>query len=119
MIGIKECVIWGCGNICSDNILSVKYHESQGKFKVIGITSNLPVYEELWGYPFVKKEEIDWTAIDFVVVMAVGKAYAEIKEELREMGIPDGRIWKHNAFQQPTFDTATIPPCGAPSKHQL
>lgn len=50
-----KCVVWGTGYDYEMHINALKYQELLGYIKVLGVTSNQPIYEKLDGYQFITK----------------------------------------------------------------
>lgn len=97
-------ILWGMGKTCSENILSVKYHESRGNYRIIGITADIPYRSSVLDYPYISVDDIDKKDIDFIVVLADGDTFAGIKRIALEHGFEEYRIWSYRPFKQICFD---------------
>lgn len=102
-----KCLVWGTGIAFYKNINLIRYYELKGEIEVVGITSNMKCYKEMFGYKFYTKEEIDSVQFNLVIIAAEGKIVGEIESEViarygkeaeKSRCIPCG------ALQLPMFD---------------
>lgn len=50
---MKRVLLWGMEKCFWENIYVIKYYEMLGEFHVLGVTSNMPVYKEAYGYKYI------------------------------------------------------------------
>lgn len=99
-----RCIIWGTGVIYSQNINCIKYHEILGNIQVIGVTSQMDMFTEILGYPYVCKENIPDVSFDLIIVMAEKTVFQEIKREAIELGISEEKIISYRILALPQID---------------
>lgn len=65
---IYNTLIWGCGQVYNDIFNAIKLQEIKGEIKVIGITGNQEIYQEIDGYPFYSRYDLLDKKIDLIIV---------------------------------------------------
>ena len=99
-----NCIIWGYGKDYETYINAVRLQEIYGNIKVIGITAfqGLEI-KRLDGYRFIYKEELTTTNFDYLIVASVSK-FLEIRKQVIELGIDEGKILAIKIFALPDLD---------------
>lgn len=101
---MKKVLLWGMGKCFIENVNVIKYHQVTKTFSVVGVTSNISVYEEFYGYKYIKKCDINTTEYDYIVVIAEEKTYKEILTEAVSYGIARDVIFSYKVLSVPNFD---------------
>lgn len=97
-------IIWGTGELFSQHINCIKYHEYLDNLQVVGVTSKNYLLDEVLGYPFICKEKINDVSFDIIVIMADKKIFYDIKKEAIALGVPETKIISYRIFLLPQID---------------
>lgn len=100
---MKKCLLWGTGRIFNAYANMVKYHEEHGHFAVVGVTSNIDVYDRRRGYTCIAKSDLKEIEYDFVIMMADGVVLKEIRTELLELGVAPEKIFTYKILSMEDF----------------
>lgn len=73
------------------NVNLLKWFELRQKVIIKNITANFFYYDSLYGYRYIKREELKLNEYDFIIVMS-DKYYAEIEKEILKMGYEKEKI---------------------------
>lgn len=101
---MKKVLLWGMGKCFREYINVIKYYEILDSFLVVGVTSNMSVYEEFYGYKYIKKSDINSVEFDCIIVMTEEKAYKQILNEAFSLCIPRERIFHYKVLSIQGFD---------------
>ena len=101
---MKKLLLWGMGNCFRKYIYAIKYYEMLNKIKIIGVTSNTSIYEEFYGYKYIRKNTINSEEFDFIIVMADGDICKQILNEAISLGIAKENIINYKVLSIPGFD---------------
>lgn len=101
---MKKVLLWGMGKDFVQHRYIIKYFEMLGKFSVVGVTSSTTVYEEFYGYKYIRKNNINNVEFNYIVVMAEGEGYKEILKEAFSLGIAEENIFNYRVLSIPNFD---------------
>lgn len=102
---MKKVLLWGMGKCFREYINVIKYYEIfDDEFSVVGVTSNMSVYEEFYGYKYIKKSDINSVEYDCIVVMTEEKAYKQILNEAISLGIAREKIFNCKVLSIQGFD---------------
>lgn len=96
-------LIWGHGLKYSQYINTIKYQESLGNIKVIGVTGKDNLYTCLDGYRFIAIKDLKPKEIDYVVVTSE-EYYKDICWTAVEQGFDAERIIQAKVFCLPYFN---------------
>lgn len=101
---MKRVLLWGMEKCFWENIYVIKYYEMLGKFHVLGVTSNMPVYKEAYGYKYIRKNDIKSLEFDAIVVMTEEQTYRQIINEAFSLGITSEKIFNYRVLKMQGFD---------------
>ena len=101
---MKKVLLWGMGKGFVQYRYIIKYFEMLEKFSVVGVTSNTTVYEEFYGYKYIRKNNINNVEFNYIVVMEEGEVYKEILKEAISLGIAEENIFHYKVLSIPNFD---------------
>ena len=100
---MKKGLIWGTGKIFNDTITAIKYHQNRGNFEIKAVTSKEPnVY--IYDYARISKEDINSNDYDFVIIMAEGAIYNNIKSEALKHGFKKEQLILARVVKHPLFE---------------
>ncbi len=100
-----RCLLWGSGTTFYQYYHTIRSYESLGEILVCGVTSNDPIYSEIGGYSFIRKNEINNNDFDIVIVMSINDSViADIRNEAISMGIPERMIIPCKVMSMLDFD---------------
>lgn len=97
-----KCVVWGTALDYEMYFSALKYQELLGYIEVVGVTSNLPIYERLDGYRFISKTQLLNVEFDLLIIASVEK-FSEIRQEATSLGIEVEKIMNIKVFALPEF----------------
>lgn len=98
-----KCVIWGLGIDYEQYINAVKYQERLGNIEIVGVTSNLSIYEQVDGFKYIPKEALADMDFDLLIVGSTGNFQA-IRQDAILTGIDDRKIVNIKIFALPELD---------------
>lgn len=87
-----RCLVCGTGQTFFDNNIYIRYLEKTGEIIVNGITSDEQIYDELYGWHFVKKKDVNVMDYDVVIVMTTDSTFKNIRSEMIRLGFSDDVI---------------------------
>lgn len=87
-----------------DYVHHLKYHEMEGHFQVIGITSNTDGLHSARGYRFIPKSNIMDLDFDLICIMAYESTYKSILTEAISLGIPNEIIFSYRVLLNDNLD---------------
>ncbi|MGB4659210.1 MAG: DUF1919 domain-containing protein [Mobilitalea sp.] len=85
----------------------IKYYELSGTIDVIGITSNITVFNKINGFSYLPKASLPKIDFDIIIIMAENKAFIEIASEAAALGIPNEKLISYRVFTLPNFNLQT------------
>lgn len=98
-----KCLIWGNGRIFHQYINTIKYYENLGEIGIVGISSNMVIFDNILGYKCYNPERVTLLTFDVVIVMADDHLFIEIKKEIERFGI-DKKIVPYKVLTIPKVD---------------
>lgn len=101
------CILW-CGNIDADvkaKIGYTRYYNETKELNILGITSNVELYQEIFGFKFISKKEVVKELYDYVIILASDKEFNKIRGEVVSHGFSDMAIIPFKAM---TYDGFSV-----------
>lgn len=97
-------VIWGIGQIYNQYVNAFRYLEAVHKIKIVGLTDKrLPNYSSLDGWRFIRKNELQCTDFDWIIVMSK-EYFTEIANDAKEIGVDESKIFSYKIMNIPNLD---------------
>ncbi|MCM1214437.1 MAG: DUF1919 domain-containing protein [Lachnospiraceae bacterium] len=69
-----------------------RHYEDTGELDILGITTNDIYYEEIYGYQYIKKADINPQNINYVIALETDDKYTKIRNEIISCGFSDEAI---------------------------
>lgn len=98
-----KCLIWGNGKIFHQYFNILKYYESLGEIEIVGISSNMIVFDSIYGYKCYQPQKVASLNFDIVIVMAEDNLFITIEKEIVKIGI-DKKIISYKVLTLPKID---------------
>lgn len=88
---MERIIIWGTGSVFNQNLFEIRRVIQDGSVSIVALVDQGKKGSFVDGYRVIDKHEI-WNYNWDKIIVAADKAYGSIREDIRKMGIDEGKV---------------------------